>query len=439
QQARDKVKRDRVSLKHNLQFNSPFADKLETQLSYQDSKTLQKTFENRVAATGPQLRQRDSRYQEKLWAFNSMLSKSFTTGVAEQQLSYGIDFKQNKSHDLRLEGAWASANKPYDPGSPKSDFPNPTTTQYAAFIQDQIEIGDWTLLPGLRYDHYKMAPKVTQNYLNTNVMNPHPADYRDSSWSPKLGLTWRAFDNHTLYAQYARGFRAPQAIEIFGEFENPGMYRTLANPNLKAETSNSYETGLRSQFNAFSFSSALFYNQYYDFIEQINRRASKPGFPRGEFQYTNQDKVIIKGIEAKGELDLSYLGLADGWQFTTALAYARSNPIVNSVDPFTAVLGLGYRQPAGRFGTRLDWTLTSKQNRIKATPGIQQMTTPGYGIVDLSAWWQVVDQVTLNAGIYNLTDRKYWRYSDVRGLNIDNPERFTQPGRYASVNAVIEF
>ena len=57
------------------------------------------------------------------------------------------------------------------------------------------------------------------------------------------------------------------------------MYRTLANTNLKAETSDSFELGLRGKYEIGSFGAALFYNRYDDFIEQVSRPSSVPGFP----------------------------------------------------------------------------------------------------------------------------------------------------------------
>ena len=157
-----------------------------------------------------------------------------------------------------------------------------------------------------------MQPHVTRNYLNSNAVDHNPSNYSDSTVSPKLGITYQINEQHSVYGQYAAGYRAPQAVEIFGEFENPGMYRTLSNPNLKAETSDSYELGLRGQYSAGNLSAALFYNSYDDFIEQVSRPSSKPGYPFGEFQYINKDRVTIRGAEVKGELFLDSLGLAQG-------------------------------------------------------------------------------------------------------------------------------
>lgn len=47
------------------------------------------------------------------------------------------------------------------------------------------------------------------------------------------------------------------------------------------------------------------------------------------------------------------------------------------------------------------------------------MRVPGYGLVDLTAYYRITKNVRVNGGIYNLTDRKYWDYQNSR--NIEAP------------------
>lgn len=445
QNAKDKVDRERYSLAHSLEFDSLLADRIHSQLTYQDSKTRQRTYESRFAAGQAQQRLRDSDYQEKLWALNSMLSKAFALGHSQHQLTYGIDVKRTKASDLRAGSDTILSSGTVKHVKPTSDFPDPTSTEYALFVQDQIQIGRWTLLPGLRYDYYKMQPHVTRNYLNSNAVDHNPSNYSDSTVSPKLGITYQINEQHSVYGQYAAGYRAPQAVEIFGEFENPGMYRTLSNPNLKAETSDSYELGLRGQYSAGNLSAALFYNSYDDFIEQVSRPSSKPGYPFGEFQYINKDRVTIRGAEVKGELFLDSLGLAQGWRALGNVAYARGKDKktgqgINSVDPLKGVFSLAYSQPNGRFGGDLSWTLVAAKNRIDKSQTANQFATAGYGTLDLNSWWQVDEHFSINAGLYNLADKRYWNWADVQGLSSNEPglTRASQPGRHAAVNLVWE-
>lgn len=445
QDAKDSTDRQRYSLAHTLDLNSALADRINSQLTYQDSKTRQRTYEQRVLGGQERLRSRDSDYQEKLWVLNSMLNKAFSVGASQHQLSYGFDLKQMKNSDLRAGEETVVSSGISTAVLPTSDFPDPTNTEYALFIQDQIQIGRWTFLPGLRYDHYSMEPNVKQSYLNSNAIDSNPRKYRDSTVSPKLGITFQVDDQHSVYGQYAAGYRAPQAVEIFGEFENPGMYRTLANTDLKAETSDSYELGLRGQYSAGNIALALFYNRYQDFIEQSSRPSSKPGYPFGEFQYVNKDRVTIRGAEVKGELFLDALGLADGWRTLGSIAYARGKDhgigaAINSVDPLKGVFSLAYSQPNGQFGGDLSWTLVAAKNRFDKTAASNQYATSGYGSLDLNAWWQVDSHFAINAGLFNLTDKRYWNWGDVQGLSSSDSglTRASQPGRHAAVNLIWE-
>ena len=445
QDAEDRVDRERYSLAHTQQLDTLLVDQIHSQLSYQDSQTRQQTFEDRVVGGQPRYRTRDSYYEEKLWAFNTKLDKAFSIGSTQHALVYGLDVKHLKNADLREGGETVLATGVTTPVLPTSDFPDPTTKEYALFAQDSISIGRWTLLPGLRYDHYEMSPHVTQKYLNSQATERAPSDFKDSALSPKFGVTYQLDDAHSVYGQYAAGFRAPQAIEIFGEFANPGMYRTLANTNLKAETSDSFEMGLRGQYAIGSFGAALFYNQYDDFIEQVSRPSSVPGFPFGEFQYVNRDRVTIRGAEAKGELFLDQLGLPAGWKARGSVAYARgkdegTGQPINSVDPLKGVFGLGYSEPSGTFGGELSWTLVAAKTRVDMTQTANHAQTSGYGVLDLNGWWQMTDAFAVNAGLFNLTDKEYWQWGDVRGLTENSPSmgRFSQPGRHAAVNLVWE-
>ncbi|MET1081367.1 MAG: TonB-dependent hemoglobin/transferrin/lactoferrin family receptor [Pseudomonas sp.] len=450
--ATDSTDRERLSLLHRFELGGPLADRAEWQLSYQDSQIRQQTEQQRFSAGRPRLRNRDSNYQEQLWSLSSKFDKQFDTGAARHQLIYGVDLKRLDSSDLRRGSeVYADSGSPVPaaPGDetfPLSDFPDPTSTEYALFAQDSISLGRWTLLPGLRYDHYEMKPEVSREFLNSQPIDTDPADYSDHALSPKFGLTYQLDDAHSLYGQYAAGFRTPNAVDIFGEFVNFARgYQTIANPDLEAETSDSYELGLRGKYQVGSFGLALFYNRYEDFIEQVTLANDPTGNNRMTFQYQNLDRVTIRGAEAKGELFLDQFGLPAGTHLRGALAYARgedegSGQPINSIDPLKAVFGLGYDAPSGAFGGELNWTLVSAKTRVDDTQLAGQYQPSGYGTLDLTSYWQVTEQLSLNAGLFNLTDQQYSQWGDVRGLTENSPSlnRYTQPGRNAALNLIWE-
>ncbi len=55
---------------------------------------------------------------------------------------------------------------------------------------------------------------------------------------------------------------------------------------------------------------------------------------------------------------------------------------------------------------------------------------------DALAWWKVTERISLRAGVFNLTDEKYFWWGDVRGVSSTATfgDAFSQPGRNASVS-----
>ncbi|EPM72092.1 TonB-dependent outer membrane heme receptor, partial [Pseudomonas syringae pv. actinidiae ICMP 18804] len=237
-------------------------------------------------------------------------------------------------------------------------------------------------------------------------------------------MTYAFSDAYTWYGQYAEGFRTPSAKALYGRFENPTAgYVVEPNPNLEPETSKSYETGLRGRFEAGSFDIAVFYNKYRDFI---NEDAITPGYSELTFQSSNIKHATMKGAEVKGRINLDSLGAPNGLYSQASVAYVhgRNNDTgepINSVNPLTGVIGLGYEQKD--YGSLLSWTLVKRKTRVDDSSfhspdgTSSQFKTPGFGILDLAGYYKVSDDVTLNAGLYNLTDKKYWRWDDVRGYD----------------------
>lgn len=446
--SKDSTDRERISLENSFEIGNVLADTAKWQLNYQNSETRQQTMQRRSTVALPnRYRTRNSTYEEKLWSLNTQFDKSFEIAESTHRLTYGADVKRLENSDLR-EGREVNLTTGANISvlNPTSDFPDPTTKEYALFIQDNISIGRWTLLPGLRYDYYDMTPHVTQRYLNSAATNPNPSGYDDSAISPKFGVTYQVDDAHSVYGQYAAGFRAPRAVDIFGEFVQPGQYRTLANPNLKAETSDSFEIGVRGKYDVGSVALALFYNKYDDFIEQVERTGTNPLYPI-DFQYINRDRVTIRGAEVKGELFLDQFGMPSGTRFIGSVAYARgkdkeTGEPINSVDPLKGVFGLGYSAPNGKFGSELTWTLVAAKKRVDETQIANQFEPSGYGTLDLNGWWQITEEVSVNAGLFNINDKEYWQWGDVRGLSDQdaavNVNRYSQPGRHAAVNLIWE-
>jgi hemoglobin/transferrin/lactoferrin receptor protein len=75
----------------------------------------------------------------------------------------------------------------------------------------------------------------------------------------------------------------------------------------------------------------------------------------------------------------------------------------------------------------------------------EYMRVPGYGMLDLTAWWQVAKNVRLNGGVYNITDRQYWDYLSSRNIETStNQDAYdkalaTMPGRTWQLGVNVDF
>jgi hemoglobin/transferrin/lactoferrin receptor protein len=258
---------------------------------------------------------------------------------------------------------------------------------------------------------------------------------------------WKLGEEVRIFANYATGFKAPEPGQVNQFFENLAFgYTSRPNPDLGPETSESFEAGVRLGNKAISLDITGFTARYKDFISQeVVGGAFTPSNP-AIFQFVNLDRARVKGAEARLE------GRAPGGMTgTLALSYATGNVIdpsgakspLSTIDPLKLVVGIGYRERTGRFGGQLILT-HSAQKELGRTTGLctgDCFRPDGFTILDATAFFKVIDGLTLRAGIFNILDKKYAWWSDVRGLSATSTvtDAYTQPGRNASVSLSYRF
>jgi hemoglobin/transferrin/lactoferrin receptor protein len=106
---------------------------------------------------------------------------------------------------------------------------------------------------------------------------------------------------------------------------------------------------------------------------------------------------------------------------------------VNTVDPFNAVVGLRWAPPQARWETELVWTYAADKDQDDIDG--PRLASDSYHVVDLLAHVDLLDNLHLDVGVFNLLDETYLRWADTAGIaeEGDNPDRFTRPGRNVGV------
>lgn len=353
---RDTTRRGRVTLDYVRDAPVLFADRVEVRLSWTGLNRREYTDQLRSSFFGrtppPQAnRQRfsDFRFTQDIVSgeVQAVTRREFLG--ADHTLTYGLTAEhiatsrpRNRSEVNLQTGATATtvAGESY----PNKNFPDTGTTEIGAYVQDEIELGRLRLVPAVRLDYYRLRPHPDDDFRRSSGgLVVRPLD--QVAASPKLGAIYRLDQEYSLFGQYARGFRAPPYDNANFGFTNRAFgYQILPNGDLKAETSDGVEAGLRGRFPRGAFQVNAFFNHYSDFIDtQI------VGTSQGltQFQYRNLASVNIWGAETKGDWRV-----LPQWTLRGAVAWARGENTrtgapVDSVDPVRAVAGLGWDNGAG--------------------------------------------------------------------------------------------
>lgn len=372
------------------------------------------------------------------------------TGGLQHWQVFGLDLARH-AYEGRREGVETNlvtgASTPVILGEafPLRDFPNTRATELGLFWQDEIRFGrGWALVPGLRWEHYRLDARPDAVWRDDNP-SVEPASLDASQFTPKLGLRWNGA-RLGAYAQYARGFRAPPFGDVNIGLNLPAFnYVALPNPDLRPETSDGWELGLRWAGDVLHASLAVYENRFEDLIES---RANLGRNSDGQlvFQSINRDRARIRGAELEARWYLeAWLPASPGWYVDLAAAWSRGDDTardqpLNSVPPARASLAAGYDAPNGGWGGELRLTGVRRVDRADQTT-VALYLPPGYSTWDAHAWWALGEQVRLNLTLHNLADRRYWDWATLRGLTAaaDDVDFYSRPGRGASLGLRVEF
>jgi len=431
----DSGTRKRVSLDWSWEGEGAI-DFARVALYWQDGEDNQYTEEDRTPAAD---RTRLNTFENRVIGASADARADFATGAITHRLVFGGDISKTRQRGLR-DGTVPPFGEVY----PTRAFPTTDFTRAGLFVGDEISVAEGRLLlyPALRFDWYDLSPD------NDPLLPTFAGAKQDGSRvSPKFGAVWKITDAVRLFANYATGFKAPEPGQVNQFFSNIASgYTSIPNPDLGPERSESFEGGIRFSSDAISLDVTGFTARYKDFISQEQVSGNFLPNDPAIFQFVNLDRVRVKGAEARFE------GRASSGLYTTlALSYAKGDVIdpdgvrspLSSIDPLKLVAGIGYRQREGRFGGQLIMTHAGRKEASRTTG----LCTPecfrpdSFTILDATAFVRVIDALTLRAGVFNILDKKYSWWSDVRGLASTSTvtDAYTQPGRNASVSLSFRF
>lgn len=168
---------------------------------------------------------------------------------------------------------------------------------------------DYVFNYGVRYTWIK--GDMTSEESSITTLKPRPGvevpmssgptksknDSSDGKAVFNFGVTYHGFENLALRANWSQGYRHPILQELYIDTSmgsTDGI--TRANPDLKPETSDNFEIGLRYDNQRFMFDGAIFYSDADDYITTVPVAGSE------DYQYTNMGKAQTIGLELSSSL-----------------------------------------------------------------------------------------------------------------------------------------
>jgi len=439
--ARDRTNRNRASLDWRYDGGTGWLTQAQAAFWYQKSRTREFTAEDRNTVAD---RTRLNTFDNRVIGASVELRSDFATGPLTHKLVYGGDASVTRQDGIR------SGTVPTAPDVfPTRAFPITDYWLAGGYVADEIGVGGdrLTIFPTVRFDYYDLSPRRDALLPATFVT----ASQHGSKLSPKIGAVLKVAGPVSLFANYAQGFKAPAPSQVNQYFENLTSpffaYKTLPNPDLKPETSRTIEGGLRLHSDAVDMSVTGYSGRYRNFIDQEITGGMGTVADPIVFQFINLARARIRGVEGKLE-GRSPLGLTGN----LAISYTRGDTIdatgaktpLLSVDPLKLVMGVGYRAPSDRFGGNLTMTHSQGKPEGRTTGGCTTscFVPGGFTILDATAFVRVAEAFTVRVGVFNLTNRKYIWWSDVRGLDASaaaTADAYTQPGRNVSASLTARF
>jgi len=284
----------------------------------------------------------------------------------------------------------------------------------APYLHTDVSLSEELVLSaGLRYDynHYDYENKLTVG-ADASDTYYRAADRTDSfdHLSPKVALSYRPMEDLNIYARYANGFRIPQASRLYSQKVG---YESV---NLDSETSDTYEIGVKKEFE----NSYLEVSTYYMVIDDTITRYTNVS--NGLYYYDNGGKTNHKGVEIT-----AFSQLTQDWGVKGAYSYSKhkfdNDPVYGNNQqaeaPNTTANGRVIYTPNYVKGLSLmaEWQYVGKYYMDDANTKEYN----GYSIGHFKADYRYNKALSVFGKVTNITDKQYATAASLRYGNNYTP------------------
>lgn len=331
-------------------------------------------------------------------------TSEFDTGAASHSLRIGYEFFDTENEKTEDKTGVKTSGE--------------SGRLHSLYVEDKIGLGNFSITPGIRYDHYK----------STNPINGSQTYDR---FSKALEVAYQFDNGLKAYASYADLFRAPDTMNAM--FLSYPMHPQQGK-NVDAETGHTKEIGLSYQTNGLLGDDSLslqakYFRSDYDNIISV----SAPG---SQWLRQNIGAGRITGFEANARYRYENL--------RTSIGYSKADiDLYNGISANNTAIGrdmgakwnLSLAYDFANTGISAQWD-TIFQRRYKSA----NLEKPGYAVSDVSVHWKPqsgsLKGLETSFGVYNVFNKFYVSQS-ARQQDPFNPLTDYEMGR--NVKATVSY
>jgi len=252
--------------------------------------------------------------------------------------------------------------------------PVTNTKNYAAFIQEEFDVGATVAQFGVRIEHTILDSKLREN--------------PDQSFTPislSVSDLWNVNDHSSFNLALSRSQRAPQVQELYFEGGHEAT-RTFqqGNPNLKKETSYSIDMGYKYNAKKVTAEINLFHNWANDYMyTERTGGTSADGDPIVDYR---QATATFMGYEAQFIFHV-WKNTSQDVDLTAFSDYTRAQFANEGDVPRIPPLRWGFQfdHRYGNWSSNLRLTRAERQEYS----GVLEASTPGYTLLNLNTHYHV--------------------------------------------------
>jgi outer membrane receptor protein involved in Fe transport len=283
---------------------------------------------------------------------------------ADAKLKAGLDLRNDEnSYDTAGRRGLSEAMSGPDAGQTNLFVYRQTVS--AAYATYEQPLGDWTVLGGLRVE-------AVDRHLD-QVTVGQTADHRDIGAYPSLHLADKLSDTQQLTFSYSRRIQrpGPEDLNSFRIESDPVNFRA-GNPDLKPQTTDSFEAGYQYRAGRAYYLASLYYRRNEHGVTDV-----VTALPNDAFLTT---KLNLTASQAAG------LELVANGHLTKTLSYTLSsnlywNEIEATAQSLDQLIGFAGRRHDFEVGGRgsLTWDPTPKDTfQFSASYNARRLTPQGY-------------------------------------------------------------